>query len=457
MANATQIHKMCAQVRAQVSGGQQPGWGSWKKRRSRSRATLVALLALLGAMHPYAFAETTVDAAQETSSGATFAQTETADFNPLLGVVPGDGFNVHGNVLQLYGLLNPGISYLSAPGSRSAPLTSFASTGSYWGLRGAEELGQGWQVVFQLESTLNVGTGTNTSSSGAFSGRDTFVSLQEDDFGVIKLGYLTTPMGSTSGIYKFTGDQLPAATPTSLMTTLNGTSLDFSSRVANAILYATSKGSDGLVGHFLYARTQAEDGSTGPRTGVYSLSASYGDGPVYLQVGRESRENQDRLAQGDSTDWVDRLVGRYALSSTLKLAFGIDYSGSDGIYGKKADAASGRITRTAATVSLAKAFGNQEVMATYAYARSLKCSGGALAGAANCNRDTVGGTGAQQVSLVYEVFLSKRTSLSSFVSRIWNHRAGLYDFDAVPVVQSVSARSPGADPIGVGVGMTHIF
>ncbi|VVE21728.1 porin [Pandoraea anhela] len=427
----------------------------------KHRLLLILIVAGVGLTQRVASAEPLAPSAQEASAGATFAQAETADFNPLLGVIPGDGFNVRGDVLQLYGLFNPAISYLSASGTPrggNAPsLTSFASTGSYWGLRGAEDLGRGWQVLFQLENTFNVGTGTNTSSSGAFSGRDTFVGFQSDDFGVIKLGYLSTPLGNTSSIFKFIGDQLPVATPTTLMTTLNGTSLDFSSRVANAVLYATSKGSDGLVGHFLYSRTQADDGGLGVRTGVYSLAGSYGDGPLYVEFAHESRANQDKLAQGQSTDWDNRVVMRYAFTSTFKLALGIDYAGSEGTYGKKAASSPGRITRSAATASLAKAFGNQEVIATYAYAHALQCSGGAVAGAANCNPGVVGGTGAQQVSLVYEVFLSKRTALSSYISRIWNHRAGLYDFDAVPLVQSVSARAPGADPIGIGVGMTHIF
>lgn len=403
----------------------------------------------------------TAACAQESGAAPTFADAEASDFNPLTGTVPGDGFRVPGGVMQIYGLLNPGISYISATGARKGAnepaSTTFASNGSYWGLRGAEDLSGGWQVLFQLENTINVGTGTNTSSSGDFAARNTFVGVQSDALGVLKLGYLSSPLYNTVGIYKFIGDQLPIASPTTLMTTINGTSLQFNNRVANAVMYSTSKDSAGLVGHFLYSNTQSGDVNAGNRDNVYSLSASYGDGPLYLQYVYEARSNQGKLATGQSTDWSNRVVGRYAFSDTLKLAFGVDYSGSDGTYGKKTAAGRGRVSRQAATVSLAKAVGRHEFIGTYAFARGIQCSGAATSALPNCAPGVSSSTGAQQVSFVYEYVISKRTLLSAFVSRIWNRSNGLYDFDSVPVVQSVSARASGVNPTGAGLAIMHIF
>ena len=399
--------------------------------------------------------------AQESGKAPTFTDAETADFNPLTGVVSGDGFSVRGDVLQIYGLLNPGISYIKANGARSGSgepaLTSFASNGSYWGIRGAEDLGAGWQVIFQLENTINVGTGTNTNASGAFSGRDTFLGVQSDTFGVLKFGLQTSPLYDTVGVYKFIGNQLPIASPTTLMTTINGTSLQFNNRVANSVLYATSKDSAGLVGHFLYSNSQSGDVNAGNRDSVYSLSGSYGDGPLYLQYVYESRSNQGKLATGESNDWANRIVGRFAFTDTFKLSFGLDYSGSDGTYGKKTAAGRGRVSRQAATFGLAKAFGRHEIIATYAIARGIQCSGAAISAVATCAPGVANSTGAQQASFIYEYFLSKRTLVSTFVSRIWNRSNGLYDFDSVPVVQSVNARTAGVSPTGFGFAIMHIF
>ncbi|MFJ2992868.1 porin [Pandoraea sp. NPDC087047] len=400
--------------------------------------------------------------AQESGAAPTFADSEAADFNPLTGIVGGDGFNVPGNVLQIYGLLNPGISYIRATGARNGQSgepanAAFASNGSYWGIRGAEDLGAGWQVLFQLENTINVGTGTNTDGSGNFSGRDTFLGVQNNTFGVMKLGLLTSPLYNSVGIYKFIGNQLPIASPTTLMTTINGTSLQFNNRVANSVLYSTSKDSSGLVGHFLYSNSQSGNANTGNRDSVYSLSGSYGEGPLYLQYIYESRSNQGKLAKGESNDWSHRIVGRYALTDTFKLAFGLDYSGSDGTYGKNATAGQGRISRQAATISLGKSFGRHEILGTYAIARGVRCTGAAIGSSASCMPGVSSSTGAQQASLVYEYVFSKRTLVSTFVSHIWNRSAGLYDFDSVPVVQSVNARTAGVNPTGFGFAIMHIF
>ncbi|CAG4887941.1 porin [Paraburkholderia saeva] len=424
------------------------------KKQNFKQACLVGACLAYGAMAH----------AQEAAKAPTFAGSEEAGFNPLGSPVSGDGVSVSGDTLQLYGLLSPTIAYMTANGARNGPdessRTNFASNGSYWGIRGAEDLGSTWYVLFQLENTVNVGTGTNTNASGQFAGRDTFIGIQNDTFGVLKFGLLTSPLYDTVGTYKFLGDQMPIASPTTLMTTLNGTSLQFNNRVANAVLYATSKDSSGLVGHFLYTNSQSADpanGITGNADRVYSLSASYGAGPMYLQYVYESRANQDKLAQGSSNDWSNRIVGRYSFTSTFSLAFGLDYSGSDGTYGKKTAAGPGRVSRQAATVSLGKVVGNNEFIGGYAYARSLQCSGAAVGAVASCASNVRSGTSAQQFSLAYIYRLSKRTLVSAYISRIWNGSQGLYDFDSTPVVQSVSARTPGVNPTGGGVGITHIF
>lgn len=388
--------------------------------------------------------------------------TEDAGYRLVSAPVGGDSVPLNGSGLQLYGLLSPSIVYMKATGARGAAadepgLTSFASNGSNWGIQGAEDLGAGWQAIFQYENTINLGTGTNTNGSGLFAGRDTFVGVQNDTFGVLKMGYLTSPLYNSVGIYKFLGDELPVASVTTLMTTLNGTSLEFNQRVANSVAYSTSKDASGLVGHFLYSNNQSNPVDNFTAGYVYSLSGSYGEGPLYLQYIYESRADQDKLAQGGSNDWDHRIVGRYSFTSTFALSFGLDYSGSDGTYGKNAAAGPGRISRQAATLSLAKDIGRNVLIGSYGYARGIRCSGAALGASTECMAGNQSSTAAQQASLVYQYALSKRTILSAYVSRIWNRSHGLYDFDSTPVVQSPSGRTPGAQPTGIGVGYMTVF
>jgi general bacterial porin, GBP family len=410
-------------------------------------------------------------------SGATFAQEPSTAparesmegvgegvtaYNLVSAPVSGDGMSLSGTTVQIYGLLAPTIAYTKSVGARAGGSDSpggavFASNGSYWGIRGAEDLGAGWQAIFQYENTINVGTGTNTNASGSFAGRDTFLGLQSNDFGVVEMGLITSPLYGSVGTYKFLGDQLPIASVTTLMTTINGTSLSFNNRVPGAVLYSTSKDSTGLVGHFLYTPNESNTDPTLTGTRVYTLSGSYGYGPLYIQYIYESRANQDKLAKGASNDWAHRVVGRYSFTPTFALAFGFDYSGSDGTYGKSATAGPGRISRQAMTVSLAKNIGRSALIGAYGYARGIECSGAAVGSSTQCMPGNQGSTAAQQASLAYEYQLSKRTVVSVYVSRIWNRSQGLYDFDSTPVVQSVSARSPGVQPTGVGLGILTVF
>jgi hypothetical protein len=223
------------------------------------------------------------------------------------------------------------------------------------------------------------------------------------------------------------------------------------------VLYSTSKDSNGLVGHFLYTNNESNTDPTLTGGRVYTLSGSYGGGPLYIQYIYESRANQDKLAKGSSNDWAHRVVGRYSFTPTLALAFGFDYAGSDGTYGKNATAGPGRISRQAMTLSLAKNIGRSALIGAYAYARAIQCTGAASGSSTQCMPGNQSSTGAQQASLAYEYQLSKRTVISVYVSRIWNRSQGLYDFDSTPVVQSVSARSPGVQPTGAGVGFLTVF
>ncbi|RQS65672.1 porin [Burkholderia sp. Bp8963] len=97
------------------------------------------------------------------------------------------------NSLTLYGVADVYVEYLThqqstVPGG-SAPLVRMGSggkSGSRWGLKGAENLGGGWQAVFRLESSININNGTG-SGGGGFD-RSAWVGLQHDTWGTLRLG-----------------------------------------------------------------------------------------------------------------------------------------------------------------------------------------------------------------------------------------------------------------------------
>lgn len=92
--------------------------------------------------------------------------------------------------VTLYGLIDTGIEYVShanANGNGLARIPSVTGTlPSRWGLRGAEDLGNGLKAVFTLESGFNTDTGT-ASQGGRLFGRQAWVGLASD-YGTVTLG-----------------------------------------------------------------------------------------------------------------------------------------------------------------------------------------------------------------------------------------------------------------------------
>lgn len=101
--------------------------------------------------------------------------------------------------VTLYGLIDTGIGYNKLSGdaawdrgvnnSRVGMLNGVQS-GSRWGLRGSEDLGDGLRAVFQLESGFDSSNG-NSKQDGRLFGRQATVGLASDNWGQIDFGRQT--------------------------------------------------------------------------------------------------------------------------------------------------------------------------------------------------------------------------------------------------------------------------
>ncbi|MCH1994220.1 porin, partial [Achromobacter xylosoxidans] len=74
--------------------------------------------------------------------------------------------------VQLYGLVDTGLQYLSngPSGNSKTGMSTGNLSGSRWGLRGTEDLGDGLSTVFVLENGFDSGNGT-TMQGGRLFGR----------------------------------------------------------------------------------------------------------------------------------------------------------------------------------------------------------------------------------------------------------------------------------------------
>nr|WP_166653525.1 porin [Paraburkholderia flava] len=100
--------------------------------------------------------------------------------------------------VTLYGIIDLGIDYANnveggsngqlTPGSggRLVQMQSGVPAGSRWGLKGAEDLGNGYQAIFRLESGFNAATG-GLGGGLAFS-RNAYVGVKSDKYGQLTFG-----------------------------------------------------------------------------------------------------------------------------------------------------------------------------------------------------------------------------------------------------------------------------
>ena len=97
--------------------------------------------------------------------------------------------NAQSNV-QLYGLLDTGVEYLTHATPQGGTLvrvpTNTATLPSRWGMRGTEDLGNGLQALWTLESGFALNNGTSAQGGRLF-GRQSFVGLG-GKWGTITIG-----------------------------------------------------------------------------------------------------------------------------------------------------------------------------------------------------------------------------------------------------------------------------
>ena len=90
--------------------------------------------------------------------------------------------------VTLYGIIDEGFDFTNnVGGARDYQLTSGYASGSRWGLKGTEDLGNGLKALFVLENGFNVNNG-KLGQGGLEFGRQGFVGIAQDQWGTATLG-----------------------------------------------------------------------------------------------------------------------------------------------------------------------------------------------------------------------------------------------------------------------------
>ena len=219
--------------------------------------------------------------------------------------------------VTLYGIVDAGLGYTSnqavvaTAGKAGTPAVlvgksaySFASgtwSGSRWGLKGKEELGDGLAAIFQLENGFNIGTGQLGQGSREF-GRQAFMGLKSTKFGTVTMGRQYDP------IVDFVG----SIGPSSFLTGMGAhpgdlDNIDNQSRENNSVKY-TSPSFGGLTLGALYGF--GNQAGSAKNQSTWSLGGQYVNGPFAIGAAYLLANN----AYGSASGWTGAYDGTFASS-----------------------------------------------------------------------------------------------------------------------------------------------
>lgn len=191
--------------------------------------------------------------------------------------------------VTLYGIIDDGIAYVNNIGGAHSVQASTANLyGNRFGLKGAEDLGQGLKAVFALEGGFNGFNGRQGQGSREF-GRQAYVGLADTTYGTLTLGRQYDPIVDTVSNFSAQNEWATdyAAHPG------DADNLDGDYRINNSVKYVspTYRGLqlETLYGFSNQASTGGGEGFSNNR--AYGVSLSYANGSLNLAAGYLKLDN----------------------------------------------------------------------------------------------------------------------------------------------------------------------
>lgn len=330
--------------------------------------------------------------------------------------------------VTLYGQVDAFVGTTRASGGeRAAIVGAGGMQTSYWGMRGAEELGGGIKAIFDLNGFYRVDTGRfGRSDTDGFLTRSAYVGLQSSKYGTVRLGRNTTPYFLSTILFNPLVDSYnfgPSIFQT-YKTSTDGRVFDpgiiGDSGWSNSVVYS-SPTVGGLTVNLIYAFGE-QPGSTGQNKwggNVTYFSGAFAATAAFQQV-------RFNIVPGDVTAPTAALAG-FDKQNAAQLGMTYDF-GVAKVFGQAQyirttiNGAQGDIRHANGQIGASIPVGAGSVLTSYAYG--------------NTRNDTAA-MGRHTAAIAYDYNLSKRTDL---------YAAYFYD--------RVTGR-PHADTFGTG--MRHRF
>jgi predicted porin len=310
-------------------------------------------------------------------------------------------------------------------------LASGANQTSRLGVRGIEDLGDGWSAGFHLEHGIAVDTGTAASSTQFWDRRAT-VSLLAKPLGEIRIGRDFVPSYTSWGRHDPFGyvgvassGTFISATPVGPIRSTYGTGGNTTIRSSNAIQYFLPSGLGGVEGALMVAAGEGGTAANGQHK-VVGGRLGFTHPRFGVTVAHDRVEN-DLTVLGSHTDTV---AGGHLSLPFMRLTLATRQFKY------------GNAKQTNLLVGAVVPLGRGEVKASF---NRVNLQGRVGATSIDAND-------ASQIGLGYVHALSKRTALYTTASRISNKGAATFAIPGGP-----AGLAGGRDSTGVEAGLRHNF
>jgi predicted porin len=329
----------------------------------------------------------------------------------------------HAQSVTLYGLLDNSIEVANTGGGTTARMDPGMYLGSRFGMLGKEDIGGGYSINFVLEQGILTTTGAASVPNSAF-GRQAWVGL-----------------GSPYGELRFGRQNSPVYIPVSgALDAFNGLTigsglisfLAIVPRVSNAISYQSPE----IAGTKAQLMISLRDASNSSRNGIasYHIGIEYAKGPVGAVVGYQRVEDPVGVVwPGSSAGTVLKALYAGASYNFGNITFYLGYNNN-----RQSDTPLNRDVFTASV--------------RYMFDPATFFSFGAAHLHDKSNLDS----NADQVGVMLNYFLSKRTNVYAAASWIENHNRATFAMNGATTA-GIPVAYPGAPARGVQLGMVHTF
>lgn len=367
-----------------------------------------------------------------------------------------------GGTVSIYGLMSVSMESVGASGGAGgtkATTTRVTDNNSRLGFRGSEDLGNGTNAIWQVESSLrNFEQGGNTDwgSTATLATRNSFVGLSSQQYGRLYAGFSDTVYKSLVGSTSEFGATMDA---------MNGTIADswgagpgyyqlFSrgeTRLKNSVHYISPTYA-GWQGGLSYGVDETR--SNGSNRTRLSLALKYVTGPVRLGAGWDrqfdtagyEQNNAGSAAPGKHVDFI-KLLGTWQMLDRTSVGAGFEHARFDAVASNTA------MTQQDWTVEVKQGISDR---------LNLQASYNRLGGLSHASSGSSDDYRATQWVLGANYALSKHTTLFAYGTRIHNAALQNTNFAFIPLTTGSNAASTvvlanGNTLHAAGIGLSTAF